>query len=114
MTPEQLKESNKLTPLGKASYNQYKAQHPDHSHSQAFTYATICEGLGGGRGIGPGPISIKEIVTEAVRKAKEFIEREVPRIFEQVRYVFENLLNRLAQTIEVTWDAIKRWLGDIF
>lgn len=116
MTSEELKEYNKLTAFEKILYNQYKALHPGDSHSQALTYAKICGdggGIGTGDGIGGGG-TVKEIVTEAVRKAKDFIRREIPRIFNQVRYAFENLLNRLAQTVEVTWDAIKKWFNDIF
>ena len=115
MTSDELKEYNKLTPFEKALYNQYKALHPGDSHSQALTYAKICgdrDGIGGGK-LGGGD-SIKEIVMEAISRAREFIKREVPRIFEQVKFAFEKLLNRLAQTVEVTWDAIKRWFNDIF
>lgn len=126
MTSEELREYNKLSPFDKTLYNQYKALHPGDSHSQAFTYATICgdggiggeiNNPGGGGGGGGGDHktkTIKELVTEAIKKAREFIQREVPRIFDQVRNVFDNLLNRLSRAIEVTWETIKGWFRDIF
>lgn len=121
MTSEELREYNKLTTFEKTLYNQYKALHPGDSHSQALTYAKICgdgDGIGGKNGIGRGTegtgVTIKEIVTEAIRKAREFIRREVPRIYAQVKSAFENLLNRLAHTVEVTWNTIKSWFSDLF
>lgn len=114
MTSEELREYNKLTTFEKTLYNQYMALHPGDSHSQAITYAKICGPDGIGSGIPGRGDTIKDIVTNAIKKAREFIMREVPRIYNQVKYAFENLLDRLAQKIEVTWDAIKRWLNEIF
>ena len=113
MTSEELREYNKLTTFEKTLYNQYKALHPGDSHSQALTYAKICGDGGIGSSIGGGG-SIKEIVTEAIKKAREFIRTEIPRIYGQVRSAFESLLSRLADTIVVTWNTIKSWLADIF
>lgn len=113
MTQEQLREYNKLTPSGKIFYNQYMATHPEQSHAQAMSYAKICEGLGDE--FPPrNETTIKEIIEAAIRKAREFIRREIPRIFDQVRSAFDNLLSRLASAIEVTWETIKRWFRDTF
>lgn len=114
MTPEELREYNKLTPFEKTLYNQYKALHPGDSHSQAVTYAKICGENGIGGTIGGDGTTLKDLVTEAIKKAREFIKREVPRIFDQVRNIFDNLLNRLSRAIEVTWETIKGWFRDIF
>lgn len=113
MTQEQLREYNKLTSSGKVFYNQYMANHPEQSHAQAMSYAKICEDIGNEFPPRNGN-SIKEIIEEAIRKAREFIRREIPRIFDQVRNAFDSLLSRLANAIEVTWETIKRWFRDIF
>lgn len=110
MTQQELREYNKLTPEGKVFYDQYMKMHPAASHGQAMTYAKICTGIE----IPTGPINIKEIVKAAIRKAREWLRTEVPRIFEQVRATIDNLLNRLATAVLDTWDAIKRWLSIMF
>ena len=78
-----------------------------------MSYAKICEDIGNEFPPRNGN-SIKEIIEEAIRKAREFIRREIPRIFDQVRNAFDSLLSRLANAIEVTWETIKRWFRDIF
>ena len=109
MTQQELSEYNKLTSAGKVFYNQYKEMHPGATHAQAMTYAQICTGIEIG-----GQTTIKEIIQTAVRRAREWIRTQVPRIFNQVRDAIDNLLSRLATALVNTWEAIKVILGDIF
>ena len=110
MTQQELREYNKLPSEGKIFYDQYMKMHPAASHGQAMTYTTIRIGIE----IPKGPIDIKEIVKAAIRKAREWLRTEVPRIFEKVRSTIDNLLNRLATDVLDTWNAVKRWLSDMF
>lgn len=110
MTQQELNEYNKLNSSGKMFYNAYMKDHPEATHVQAMTYAKIC----GGIEIDVGPIDIKKIIIAAIRQAREWIRTEVPRIFNQVSNALDNLLNRVATAAVNTWEAFKKFLGDLF
>lgn len=108
MTQQELNEYNKLDSSGKMFYNEYMKVHPEATHVQAMTYAKICGGI---EINDPDPIMI---ITAAIRQAREWIRTEVPRIFNQVSNALDNLLNRVATAAVNTWEAIKKFLGDLF
>lgn len=117
MTEQQKKEYNTLSIKGKNYYDSYVLDHPNDTHEQAYTYAVTMIKLSGeiGDNINKGgKKTLKEIISISIEKARDFMRVEVPRIFEKVRHVFDNLLNRLRTTVIDTWDKIVEWFNDTF
>lgn len=107
MTDEELKEYNKLSQNGKDAYNTGMRIHPEWSHKQAMTYATIV--------ImtqetplppGPDPITFKEIYKNIIIKAQQFIQKDFPRIYQQVKDYFVQAIDWLTNAVNVTLNKI--------
>jgi len=114
MTDIELQEYNRLSTCGKEAYNMGMRYHPDWSHAQALTYATIvCVNPFGGGGDGPGPTTPGHIFKVMIEKAKEFIERDFPRIYIQVAQYFVEILNRIKNAVVTTWNQIIEFFSNL-
>lgn len=110
MTQIELEDYNKLSACEKSLYNMYKVSHPEASHDQALAYAKICCSVE----VPPEPIDITTLIKNAVKNAIDFLRRDIPRVYEKVKYALSNLMDRLTNAVEVTWDTIKRWINEAF
>lgn len=106
MTQEELNEYNKLSQEGKDLYNWGMRQHPEWTHKQAFTFAVI-------GGIASGPFNDPNgteppgaLYERILVKAQEFIKKDFPRIYQQVKDVFRRAIDWLANAVTVTLNKI--------
>lgn len=111
MTEEDLKDYNILPPEWKDAYNLGMRTHPEWTHSQALTYAHIVGvALTGENSIPPGEPTdkpdFKKIYQAILIKAQQFIQRDFPRIYHQVKETFKKAIDWLSTTIEVTINKI--------
>lgn len=114
MTEEDLKDYNRLPPEGKDAYNSGMRAHPEWTHSQAMTYAYIVlAALNPGSDptmIPPGgptsPTDFNKIYQTILIKAQQFIQRDFPRIYHQVKESFKKAIDWLSTTIVVTFNKI--------
>ena len=104
----ELQEYNRLSACGKEAYNMGMKYHPDWSHQQAITYATIVcidiDPIGGGPG--PKPPKPDEILRIMIEKARDTIVRTFPRIYQQVKGYFDEVLNKMKNAVITTWNQI--------
>lgn len=107
MTPEELKEYEQLSPMLKDFYNMGMRSHPEWSHAQAHTYATIC-GITGESipPIGGDRPPITEIFRQVLIKADTYMAREFPRIYSQVKGYFSKAIDWLKTAVNVTINKI--------
>lgn len=105
MTPEELKEYEKLSPNAKDAYNMGMRQHPDWTHTQALTFATIVLMTEPPKEP-PIGTTLKDIYIVTVKKAQEFIKNDFPRIYLQVKSYFVNAIDWLENAVVVTIDRI--------
>lgn len=107
MTDEELKEYNKLSQNGKDAYNTGMRIHPEWSHKQAMTYATIViMTQDTPLPPGPNPITLKEIYKKIIIKAQQFIQKDFPRIYQQVKDYFVQAIDWLTNAVNVTLNSI--------
>lgn len=112
MTAEELKEYNSLPPEGKDAYNSGMRANPGWTHSQALTYTYIVlAALDPTKNPIPpgGPTDGNEfnkIYQAILIKAQQFIQRDFPRIYHQVKETFKKAIDWLSTTIEVTINKI--------
>lgn len=110
MTEEDLKDYNRLPPEWKDAYNSGMRAHPEWTHSQALTYANIVGVALGGDNLPPGgPTSeneFKKIYQAILIKAQQFIQRDFPRIYHQVKETFKKAIDWLSNAIDVTINKI--------
>jgi len=115
MTDIELQEYNQLTTCQKEAYNMGMKYHPDWSHAQAITYANIIcinpfppENNGGGTGTTP-----KDIFAVMIEKAEEFIKRDFPRIYIQVKQYFVEILKKIKNAVVTTWNQIIEFFSNL-
>lgn len=111
MTEEELKEYNRLPPEGKDAYNSGMRVHPEWTHGQAMTYATIVKiALGGPTELPTGGTTgeneLKRIYQTILIKAQQFIQTDFPRIYHQVKETFKKAIEWLSNAVNVTLNKI--------
>lgn len=109
MTAEELKEYNRLPPEGKDAYNSGMRAHPEWTHGQALTYATIViKALGTEYPTGrtTGENELKRIYQSILIKAQQFIQTDFPRIYHQVKETFKKAIDWLSNAVNVTLNKI--------
>lgn len=105
MTQEELKEYNKLSQIGRDTYNTGMRAHPEWTHGQAMTYVSIVL-----TALGELPtedeVKIKDLYLRVIVKAQKFIETDFPRIYQQVKDFFKEAIDWLANAVNVTLNKI--------
>lgn len=112
MTDIELQEYNKLSVEGRNYYNMGMSQHPEWSHKQALTFATICIITAGDPPQEPPtPTTLKEILISVVSKAQIFISDRFPRIYAQVKTTFDNVISKVKSGLIKAWNEIISWFA---
>lgn len=110
MTQEELKEYNKLSQIGRDTYNTGMRANPEWTHEQAMTYVSIVLTAIGEPIPLPGrdedEVNIKDLYLRVIVKAQKFIETDFPRIYQQVKGLFKEAIDWLANAVNVTLNKI--------
>ena len=119
MTDIELQEYNKLSITERDIYNRAMVQHPDWSHQQALTYTQIVKSAGDvvggprpgtGRDTGGGTgVDIREVLTDVMYKAEQFIRDRFPRIYSQVKQTFDKVISKVKSGLIKAWNEIMSW-----
>ena len=110
MTQEELKEYNKLSQIGRDTYDTGMRANPEWTHGQAMTYVYIVlTAIGepmptGGSDEDKG--KLKALYLRVIVKAQKFIETDFPRIYQQVKDSFKDAIAWLANAVNVTLNKI--------
>lgn len=110
MTQEELKEYNKLSQIGRDTYNTGMRANPEWTHRQAMTYVSVVLVAIGERmptgGSDVDEVKIKDLYLRVIMKAQKFIETDFPRIYQQVKDFFKEAIDWLANAVNVTLNKI--------
>ena len=111
MTDIELQEYNKLSITERDIYNRAMDEHPDWSHQQALTYTQIVKSAGvvvDGPRPGTG-VDIREVLTDVMYKAEQFIRDRFPRIYSQVKQTFAKVISKVKSGLIKAWNEIMSW-----
>lgn len=105
MTSIELREYESLSDEGKEFYQLYRKRHPEWNHEQLMMQVSICLMDPFGDDNKPS-ISFREIVEEVLKKARDYINREFPRIYEKIKAKFAMVLEKINTLCSLTWEKI--------
>ncbi|MBD5365029.1 MAG: hypothetical protein HDR79_08815 [Bacteroides sp.] len=99
--------------MNNETYNRIKAEHPNWSEEQIWTAVSL--DMEADNVITQKGADIDrndpEILTQIIKRAKEWLSEVLPKIFEKVKVLFSQLLDQLKTWVNANWHKIIEVIG---